>query len=96
MKILSSCFPHNPRVPFVHVQIGGNALPQFLEHSCAAGEVQSRETAALYGLGNDLGSGTGDELDDAWRDACFSEDLIDEVVGVCCCRGGLPYNDVPY
>ena len=82
MEVLSACLTNDAGVPFVLVKVHRDVLPELLEHEGGAGEVQSSEGGMVYGLCNDLRWWAGHELDHTRWDACFSEDLIDEVVGV--------------
>ena len=39
---------------------------------------------------------TGYELDDTCGETCFEKDLMNEIVGVGCCWGGFPNDDIAY
>lgn len=94
MEVLTPGLTHDARVPFVHVQVVRDVLPQLLEHVRGTREVQRGEGAVRNRLADDLGGRAGDELDDARGDTGFGEDLVDDVVRVCGHRRWLPDHDV--
>lgn len=94
MKVFTSRLTHNPRISLVSLQITRDIPPQTFEYDCAACEMQRGEQAVVDGLGDNGRCGTGYELDDARGNASFGEDLMNEVVGVGCCWGRFPEDDI--
>lgn len=94
VEVLSSRLAHKSWVTLVDIDIGGDILPQFLEHECAAGEVESCEAWVRDDLGNNFGGRSGDELNDARRHACFFENLVDQIIGVGGSRRRLPHDGI--
>jgi hypothetical protein len=82
VEVLPAGLAHNPWVPFVHIEVGRDVLPQLLEDKGAASEVESREVGVVDGLCDYFGRGSGGKLDDTRGDAGLGEDLVDNVVGV--------------
>jgi hypothetical protein len=80
MEVLASRLSHDSWVPSIGIQICGNIFPQFLKHEGTTGKVESRELAMADRLCNDFGWRTRYELDHPWRNACFLEYLMDEVI----------------
>lgn len=74
--------PTNTRIRTVHIQVQRNLLPQVLEHVRAAGKMQTSKVLTLEARANEFGRGTRYKLDDAGRQTCLDEDLVDEVIGV--------------
>lgn len=96
MEILPPGLSHYSRVPPIHPKIPRDVLPQLPKYKRAPGEVQRCEVPVRNGLRDNLGGRPRDELNDAWGNTGFGEDLMDDVVGVCCGRRGFPDYDIAY
>lgn len=86
MEVLSTGLTDQAGVALVRLDVRSDVLPQFFEHKCAPGEVERRKVGVGDDLCADLCGWAGDELDDTrWYTSLF-EDLVNDVVGVCCSR----------
>lgn len=90
VEVLPARLAHDPRVPLVHIEVGRDVLPQLLEDEGAACEVEGSEVAVVDGLSDDLGRGSGGELNNTRGDAGLGEDLVDDVVRVGSSGRGFP------
>jgi hypothetical protein len=84
MEVLTPSFAHNARITFEDVEIVCDVPPQLFEDRCASGEVQRRKIRVRDGLSDDLRRRSRNKLDNPGRYAGFCEDLVDEIVGICC------------
>jgi hypothetical protein len=76
------------------VDVGGDVLPQLLENERASGKVQRGELAVRDGLRDHFQWRSRHELDGAWGNAGFGEDLVYDVIRIRCCGRGLPDDDI--
>ena len=94
VEVFASRLTHDPRVPLVYIQIGGDVFPELLEYECASCEMQCCETRMSDGLRYNLRRWPRDKLDDARGNSGFCKDLVNEVIGIRSRGRGFPNYDV--
>jgi len=75
---------NDPGVAFVDVKVLGNILPQLFEDGSTPGEVKPSKEWVGNSLGNNLGRRTRDKLNYTRWHTGFLQQLVHDVVGVCC------------
>lgn len=96
VEVLASGLSDNAGVRLVVLDVVTNVLPELAEDVGRTGEVEGSELGVLQDLGDNLGGGAGDELDDTSGETSLAHDLVNDVRGVGGSGGGLPDADVTH
>ena len=96
VKVFSASFADDAREGLIAVDVGPDVLPEFLEDKGGAGKVECGKVGVGEDMLDSLCRRAGYELDDGGREACFQQNLVDNVVGIGGCRRGLPDDDIAH
>ncbi len=94
VEVLSTCLTNQPRIALVNVDVRRDIFPELLEDERTACEVQRGKAWVGDHLRDDLGWRTGDELDNTGWYTCLFKNLVNDVIGVGCCRRRFPDDSV--
>lgn len=83
-----------PGVAFILIEVRCNILPKLLEDKGTSSEVKRGKVRMFDSLSDDFRRRSRNELDDACWQTGFLEYLLDDIVGIGCCRRRFPENDI--